>query len=193
MRGKAIVAALALAALGVSTALAAPPPGKNKHQPGTTTTGGTDTTTTTTTTGTDETTTTSSRKGKPPTSGTGCRPQVAVILRGTLAADGAAAPFSLSLTVTGGNRAAKAYKAGTQPVALDVTAATRVSRRGDHDPADLKTGDRANVEARACKADLAGGATPALTATRITAIPAKGSGSSGTTTTTDTTTTTSSP
>lgn len=110
-------------------------------------------------------------KGKPPKSGAGCKPSVAVILTGKLAADGAAAPSSLSVTVTGGNRFARAYKTGTQPVSVAITASTKVNRQGDHNAADLKMGDRVNIQARSCKADLAGGATPALTATRVVAHP----------------------
>jgi hypothetical protein len=111
-------------------------------------------------------------KGKP-TTGPGCKPAVAVILTGTLAADGAAAPFTLSVTVTGGNHAAKAYKNGAQPVSVSVTTTTKINRQGDHNSADLKSGDRVNVHATVCKADLANGATPALIAKRVTAHPAK--------------------
>jgi hypothetical protein len=113
-----------------------------------------------------------SGKGKPPTTGPGCKPAVAVILTGTLAANGAAAPSTLSVTVTGGNHFAAAYKKATQPVSVSITSTTRINRQGDHNPADLKSGDRVNVHARTCEADLANGATPALTATRVTAHPA---------------------
>src|SRR5438132_265208 len=79
-------------------------------------------------------------KGKPPKTGAGCKPAVSVILKGTLAANGAAAPFTLLLTVTGGNHFAKAYKAASQPVSINVTTSTKVSRQGDSDSADLKSG-----------------------------------------------------
>jgi hypothetical protein len=110
---------------------------------------------------------------KPPTSGVGCKPAVAVVLTGSLGANGSPTlPFSLSVTVTGGNNFAKAYKlAGTTSVT--VTSSTKINRGGDHNAADLKSGDRVNIQARACKADLAGGATPTLVATRITAHAAK--------------------
>src|SRR5215472_17426440 len=108
---------------------------------------------------------------KPPKTGAGCKPNVSVILTGKLAADGAAAPSSLSVTVTGGNHWAKAYKAGTQPVSVAITTSTKVNRQGDHNAADLKSGDRVNIRARSCAADLANGATPALTATRVVAHP----------------------
>ncbi len=110
-----------------------------------------------------------SGKGKPPTAGAGCKPSVAVILTGKLAADGAAAPSSLSVTVTGGNRFAKAYKGGTLPVSVAITTSTKINRQGDHNPADLKLGDRVNIRARACVADLKSATPPALTATRVTA------------------------
>ena len=79
------------------------------------------------------------------------------------------APSSLSVTVKGGNHFAAAYKKAAQPVAVAVTAQTKVRRQGKTSPADLKTGDLVNVQARACKADLAHDATPALTAVRVTA------------------------
>jgi hypothetical protein len=108
---------------------------------------------------------------KPPKTGTGCKPMVSVVLTGKLAADGAAAPSSLSVTVTGGNRHARAYKKATQPVSVAITTSTKVNRAGDHKAADLKSGDRVNITARSCAADLANGATPALTATRVVAHP----------------------
>ncbi|HEU0256545.1 MAG TPA: hypothetical protein VFQ96_01750 [Microbacteriaceae bacterium] len=112
-----------------------------------------------------------SGKGKPPKTGPGCKPMVSVVLTGKLAADGAAAPSTLSVTVTGGNRFARAYKKGTQPVPVALTTSTKVNRSGDHMAADLKSGDRVNIHARSCAADLANGATPALTATRVVAHP----------------------
>lgn len=167
MNKRAVALALLLAATTVPVALAAPPPGKGK--PGTTT----------------GTTTTTATKGKkPPKTGAGCRPLVSVILKGTLAADGAAAPSTLSVNVTGANNVGKAYKAATQPTPVAVDAKTKVNRRGKHDPALLKSTDRVVVTARMCKADLAGGATPALTATRVVANPAKSSSTDTNTTTT---------
>jgi hypothetical protein len=111
-------------------------------------------------------------KGKPSASGPGCKPAVAVILRGTLATNGAAAPFTLTLTAKSGNHFAQAYVKANLPVSISVTAQTRINRQGDTNPADLKSNDLAMIQARACKADLANGATPALTAIRVTAHPA---------------------
>jgi hypothetical protein len=110
-----------------------------------------------------------SAKGKPPTTGANCKPQISVILKGTLAANGATAPTTLSVKVTGGNHYAKAYKAATQPISVTVTTSTKVIRGTSKSAADLKSGDLVNIRATACKADLAKSATPPLTAVRVTA------------------------
>jgi hypothetical protein len=111
-------------------------------------------------------------KGKPATTGEGCKPKVTVVLKGALAS---ASASSLSMSVTGANHWGQAYKtAGSASVVLD----TKTKVRGNGmkavaDLADLKAGDRVLVQARACKADLADDATPALTAVRVVAHPAK--------------------
>ena len=108
-------------------------------------------------------------KGKPAPTGDGCKPKVTVVLKGTLAS---ASATTLSVTVTRGNRWARAYvSAGTASVAVDAT--TKVRKQGKKTLADLVTGDRVLVQARVCKADLAEAATPALTAVRVVAHPAK--------------------
>jgi hypothetical protein len=142
MKLKSLALAFAVALVGASVAVAAPPAGKGKP----------------------ETT------GKPPTTGTGCKPMVSVILRGALAADAGTAPTSLSVNVTGGNHFAAAWNNKTVSVAL--TSSTKVNRQGDKNAADLKSGDKVNIQARSCKADLANNATPSLTATRVSAHPA---------------------
>ena len=147
MKIKATLALVGLGLLGASVAFAAPPPGKGHNA-------------------TTNASTTATTNGKPAT-GPGCKPAVAVILKGTLAANGAAAPAALTVNVTGGNHFALAYK-GTA-VSLATTAATKVSRQGGHALTDLRQNDRVNIQARACKADLANGAKPALTAVRVTA------------------------
>ena len=48
---------------------------------------------------------------------------------------------------------------------------SKITREGSRDAASLRVGDRVNVRAVACKADLATGATPALTAVRLVAHP----------------------
>jgi hypothetical protein len=113
----------------------------------------------------------STAKGKPPTTGVGCRPQVTVVLKGPLASAPGASGTSFSLNVTGTNAQGKAYNASIVTLAID--AKTKVRRNGAKTQASLLVGDRALVQARACKADLANGAKPALTAAKIIAHPAK--------------------
>jgi len=111
-------------------------------------------------------------KGKPPATGPGCKPRVAVVLRGTLAtAPGSGGSFSL--TVTHANHHGAAYAKAAQPVTILVDTKTVVRRQGKKTLAELVAGDRALVQARACKGDLLNGATPPLTAARIVAHPAK--------------------
>jgi hypothetical protein len=136
MKTKALLAALAVAAFGLSSAVAAPPPGKGK-----------------------------------PTTGVGCKPKVTVVLKGSLAAP--PGTTALMVTVRSANRHGRAYVAASQPVSVLVNAdTTKVRRQGKKTLGDLVSGDRLLVQARACKADLAEGATPALTATKVIAHPA---------------------
>jgi hypothetical protein len=107
-------------------------------------------------------------KGKPATTGTACKPMISVILKGTLAADAGSAATSLSVNVTGGNHFAAAWK-NQQGVSVALGDSTKINRQGDTNAADLKSGDKVNIRATSCKADLANKATPALTATRVTA------------------------
>lgn len=110
-------------------------------------------------------------KGKPSPTGTACKPKISVILKGALTVNGTA--DSVTLTVTGGNRFARAYRAAAQPVTVLLTTDTKIVRGDSHNAADLMIGDRVNVRARVCKADLALDAIPALTAVRVVAHPAK--------------------
>jgi len=107
-------------------------------------------------------------KGKPPTTGAGCKPKVTVVLKGTLTG----AP--LSVDVTSANRWGRAYVPGTASTSIAVDPnTTKVHRQGKKLITDLVLGDRVLVQARVCKADLAEGAMPALTAARVVAHPAK--------------------
>lgn len=106
-------------------------------------------------------------KGKPPTTGPGCKPKVTVVLKGTLTA----AP--LSVDVTKANRWGRAYVAGTASTAIAVDANTKVRRQGKKLIDELEVGDRVLVQAKVCKADLAEGAMADLTAVRVVAHPAK--------------------
>ncbi|MGH3079196.1 MAG: hypothetical protein ACRDPZ_13575 [Gaiellaceae bacterium] len=110
-------------------------------------------------------------KGKP-TTGQGCKPNVTVILKGTLAATPGLSATALSVTVKSANRHGRAYVTATQPTAVLVDEDTKVRRRGKKTLGDLLMGDRVVVQAKVCKADLAQGATPALTAKRVVAHPA---------------------
>jgi hypothetical protein len=144
---KALVALVALGLAGASLAYAAPKSAANGNPH----------------TGT--TTTTSEHGKKPP-----CTPRVAVILKGTLNSV-AGDKTSFSVHVDAGNHFAKAYKGSDTTVGVD--GSTKFNRRGHHGIDDLVTGDRLVVRAAVCKADLANGATPSLTAKRVTAHPAK--------------------
>ena len=106
-------------------------------------------------------------KGKPPTTGAGCKPKVTVVLKGLLTG----AP--LSVDVTSANRWGRAYVAGTASTSIVVTADTKVRRQGKKLVTELVVGDRVLVQAKVCKADLAEGAMPALTAVRVVAHPAR--------------------
>jgi hypothetical protein len=112
---------------------------------------------------------------KPPTTGTGCKPQIMVVLRGTVASAPGSAPtlpFSLMVTVKSANAHGKAFVNPGTPLGITVTSSTHVSRQGNKTLASLLQNDQVTVQARTCKADLANGAKPALTATMVIAHPA---------------------
>ena len=112
-------------------------------------------------------------KGKPRT-GEGCKPKIAVVLKGTLVS---ASATSLSMNVTGANRWGRSWKtAGSAGVKLDTK--TKVRGGGMKSVADLltklKAGDRVHVQARVCKDDLKDPtAKPELTASKVIGHPAK--------------------
>jgi hypothetical protein len=138
MKLKLVLVGVVAASLGVSAAVAAPPPDK----------------------------------GKPLPSGPTCKPKVTVVLKGTV---DTASATSLSVNVTRGNRWGRAYVQAAQPtpVTVDPTK-TKVRRNGNKTlAADLQPKDWVLVQARVCKGDLVGGATPPLTAVRVVAHPAK--------------------
>ena len=102
-------------------------------------------------------------KGKP-TTGTGCKPQVTVVLKGTVGVPGVT---SFTMNVTSGNRWGRAYDEASHTILTNSD--TKVRRPG---PDVLMAGDRVLVQAKACKADLlATGAPPVLTAVRVVAHP----------------------
>lgn len=153
MKLKIVIVGALVASLSVSAAVAAPPPGKGKPPTTPPAVGGPPAT-----------------KGKPPKTGDNCKPKVTVVLKGTL--DSASAS-SLTMDVTRSNRWGRAWAgAGTATVAVDD--GTKVRRNGNKTlAAQLVAGDWVLVQARACKADLADDAMPALTAARVVAHPAK--------------------
>ena len=112
-------------------------------------------------------------KGKPPATGAGCKPKVTVVLKGTLAATPGLAGTSLSVNATSGNKFAQPYLAAAQPMSVAVDASTKIRRQGKKTLGDILSGDRVLVQARVCKADLAGTTLPPLTAVRVIAHPAK--------------------
>jgi len=116
-------------------------------------------------------------KSPKPSTGPGCKPSVAVKLKGTLANDPAAGDTSFELTVTKANRHGRAYVSASQPIMVNLDAKTKVRRKApDSAPAktleSLALGDVVKVKSKACKADLANGATPQLSARHVKAKPA---------------------
>jgi hypothetical protein len=102
-----------------------------------------------------------------------CKP-ANVKLTGTLTSDPGASDTSFTMTVLKSNHAGKAYlQAGSATVNVDTK--TRIHRHaaGVHGNkatiGDLALGDKAKVKAKVCKTDLAGGATPDLTAKKVDA------------------------
>jgi hypothetical protein len=91
-------------------------------------------------------------KGKPPTQGPGCKPNVSVVLKGTLTSDPAAGATTFTMNVTGANAHGKSLKG--LDVTILVSADTLVRRQGAKSVESLANGDRANVRIRRCKADL---------------------------------------
>ncbi len=113
-------------------------------------------------------------KGKPPRTGDGCRPSVKVVLAGVLGADvdPADGDTSFVLTVKHSNRFGRAWQqAGSATINVDQK--TKVRRQGANNLGALAPNDRVLVGAKVCKADLANGGMPDLTAHRIGAHPAK--------------------
>ena len=148
---KTILLCVALAALVAGgAALAAPPAGKGGK-------------------GAEKKAGSATTVGKKPTTGVGCRPAVQVVLKGTLASAPGLGGTSLSVNVLSGNAHAKAFVGA--PVSIALSPSTMIRRRGAKSVAALLAGDRLLVQARTCKADLAGATAPALVASRVIAQP----------------------
>jgi hypothetical protein len=112
-------------------------------------------------------------KGKPPATGAGCKPRITVVLEGTVTSTPGASATSLSVNVTHGNRWGRAYVKAAQPLSIAVNTDTKIRRQGKKTVGNLLEKDRVLVQARVCKKDLESNATPALTASKVIAHPAK--------------------
>jgi hypothetical protein len=108
-------------------------------------------------------------KGKPPASGPGCKPKVTVVLKGTLKSDPGATATSFSLEVTRANKhGASLVTSPPTTVTIAVNAQTKVRRQGATTIDALALNDRALVQLRFCKADVADG----ISAAELQATPA---------------------
>jgi hypothetical protein len=156
MRLKVFLLALVVGVSVVSAAAAASPAGKGKP-------------------GKDDGVSASSVNGKkPPASGLGCRPEVMVILKGTLAnAPGATPvlPFALQLKLSSANRFGEAFLVANQPITVTLTSQTKITRQGSKSLASLQSGDRVLIQARACKTDLTPNAATTAGTTATTTTP----------------------
>ena len=112
-------------------------------------------------------------KGKPPSTGVGCKPQVAVVVKGTAADDGGS---TLSLTVNGGNHWAKLLFANNTTTKTTVTTsqATKVNVDGKSGVlTSIKKDERVLVQYRVCKGDLTGKTTADALANFLGSTPAR--------------------
>ena len=113
-------------------------------------------------------------KGPRPTTGPGCKPSVGLKLKGTLANDPATGDTSFDMNVMKANRHGRAYVSAAQPVTVNVDMKTKIRRKAPGSKPtrtldSLAMGDQVMVKSKACKADLANGATPELTAKLVKA------------------------
>jgi hypothetical protein len=138
MKLKALLLALFTAGFAVSIAVAA--------TPATTVDKGTPTVST----ATDGTTTSSKGKGHAKKAAA-CKPARKIVAQGEFVAAGAG---GFAMKVTGGNKAAKAWKDKQATVLVDDKTRFNGKKRK---LADLVAGDRVNVQGFACKADVAAG------------------------------------
>ncbi len=114
-------------------------------------------------------------KGPPPKNGTGCKPKVSVVLKGTLTTDPGVGDTSFNMDVTRANKHGKSLV--TKPTATNVTitldSKTIIRRNGKKTVEWLALNDRAVVVIRVCKADLplTTGTVDDVAAKRVTAHP----------------------
>jgi len=153
MKLKALLLALFVAGFAVSIAVAATPATADKGKP-------------TVATATDGTTTSESKQGKSHAKkAVKCKPSKKIVATGEFVAAGAG---GFAMKVTGGNKAAKAWKDKQATVLVDDKTKFNGKKRK---LADLVAGDRVNVQGYACKADVAAGS---LLARKVTSKAPKG-------------------
>ena len=146
MKLKSLLLALFTAGFAVSIAVAASPAAVEKGKP----------TVSVAATGTDTTgatTTSESKKGKghAKKAAVACKPAAKILLKGEFVA---AAANGFAMTVSGGNKPAKAWKGKQATVLVDDKSKFKGKKRS---LAELAAGDRLNVQGYACKADVAAG------------------------------------
>ena len=167
MKLKALLLALFTAGFAVSIGVAASPATADKGKPTVATaTDGTTTDATTTSQSTSE-----SKKGKGHArKAAACKPAKKIVATGEFVAAGAVSGSTagFAMKVTGGNKAAKAWKDKQATVLVDDKTRFNGKKRK---LADLAAGDRLNVQGYACKADIAAGS---LLARKVTSKGAKG-------------------
>src|SRR5947209_10791085 len=88
-------------------------------------------------------------KGKPPTTGAGCKPSVGLVLKGTVASAYDAGTKSFGMNVMHSNRHGRAFKKASQPLSIMTSDSTKVFRGGTAKLSDLAVGDRVLVKAKA--------------------------------------------
>ncbi|HSP70809.1 MAG TPA: hypothetical protein VLN26_00470 [Gaiellaceae bacterium] len=182
MKLKALMAALLVAGLSASIALAGPPPGKSNGDANGKGGVAVAASTSSSTSSTTSTTATRPGKGKGAAKKPACTPNRQVNLSGTLAADPTGGSFALA--VTGGNAFGKSLK-GKQ-LTVDASHA-KVVKHGQKTVAALAKGDRVRVKAKACQPV---DAAATFVAMQVVVLGAKGSGG-GTSSTSSTSSTTS--
>jgi hypothetical protein len=115
-------------------------------------------------------------KGKPPATGPNCKPNVSVILKGTLTSDPEfAGAGTFTMNTTRANKPGKVFVGGAAET-ITVGANTKIRRQNSPKlVASLESGDRVVVHVKACKGALPLDAAEltALTALRVNATAPK--------------------
>ena len=172
MKLKALLLALFTAGFAVSIAVAASPATLDQGKPSIST-------------ATDGTTTSEAKKGKGHVKkAAACKPAKKIVATGEFVAADAG---GFAMKVTGGNKAAKAWKDKQATVLVDDKTRFNGKKRK---LADLVAGDRLNVQGYSCKADAVAGS---LLARKVTSKAPKGAEDEGDEESTTTVVTTTAP